>query len=80
MKEFFLWFTDMANSKTAAAVIFFVTFIAIVIYVFGSEKRKKQYDDYRMIPFLDDEETKVKKSESEENSIHDDNQNHTNDK
>ncbi|MDZ7583817.1 MAG: cbb3-type cytochrome c oxidase subunit 3 [Thiobacillus sp.] len=37
-----------------ALIIFFVTFIGIVIYVYGSKKRSAQLESYRDIPFLDD--------------------------
>ncbi|ELV07990.1 cbb3-type cytochrome c oxidase subunit 3 [Wohlfahrtiimonas chitiniclastica] len=56
MIEFFSWFTDMSNSKTVAAVIFFTVFVGIIIYVFTNKDRKARYDGYRMIPLLDDED------------------------
>lgn len=56
MIEFFGWFTDLGNSKTAAAVIFFGTFIAINIYVFTNKSRKERFDKYRFIPLMDDED------------------------
>lgn len=56
MLEFFQWFTDMGNSKTAAAVIFFAVFIGILVYVFTNKDRKARYDDYCKIPLMDDED------------------------
>lgn len=56
MMDFFMWFTDMGNSKTAAAVIFFTTFVGILIYTFTGKERKKRFDEYRYIPFMDDED------------------------
>ena len=56
MLEFFQWFTDMGNSKTAAAVIFFTVFVGIIIYVFTNKDRKARYDDYCKIPLMDDED------------------------
>lgn len=57
MKDFFVWFTDLENSKTAAAVIFFTLFVCIIIYVFTSKTRKEQYDEYRFIPLRDEGES-----------------------
>ena len=54
--DFFMWFTDLGNSKTLAAVIFFAVFIGIIIYTFTGKERKKRFDEYRYIPFMDDEE------------------------
>lgn len=56
MMDFFMWFTDLGNSKTLAAVIFFTVFIGIIIYTFTGKARKKRFDEYRYIPFMDDEE------------------------
>ncbi len=56
MMDFFMWFTDLGNSKTLAAVIFFSVFIGIIIYTFTGKERKKRFDEYRYIPFMDDEE------------------------
>ena len=35
---------------------FFITFIGIVIYVYGNKKRGKRLESYRDSPFLDDQE------------------------
>ncbi|MHC5225756.1 cbb3-type cytochrome oxidase subunit 3 [Ignatzschineria sp. LJL83] len=56
MMDFFVWFTDLGNAKTLAAVIFFTVFIGIIIYTFTGKERKKRFDEYRYIPFMDDEE------------------------
>lgn len=53
--EWLLWFSRPENTKPLALVIFFVTFIGIVIYAYGSRKRSRQLESYRDIPFLDDE-------------------------
>ncbi len=53
MIDFFLWFTDLGNSKTVAAVLFFTVFVVIVCYVFTGKARKLRYDHYRYIPLLD---------------------------
>ncbi len=51
-----MWFTKPENTKPLGLIIFFVTFIGIVIYVYGSKKRGQKLESYRDIPFLDDEE------------------------
>ncbi len=46
---------DLSNSKSVGLVIFFITFVAIIIYVYGNKKRSVRFESYRDIPFLDDE-------------------------
>jgi cbb3-type cytochrome oxidase subunit 3 len=48
------WFSRFENTKPLALIIFFVTFVGIVIYVYGSRKRSEQLETYRNIPFLDE--------------------------
>lgn len=59
MLDFLQWFTDLGNSKTAAAVIFMTVFVGIIIYVFTNKDRKARYDKYRSIPLMDDEDLSV---------------------
>ena len=54
--ELLMWFSKPENTKPLGLVIFFVTFIGIVIYAYGSKKRSEQLESYRDIPFLDDEQ------------------------
>ena len=54
--EFLMWFSKPEHTKPLGLVIFFVTFIGIVIYAYGSTKRSDQLESYRNIPFLDDQE------------------------
>lgn len=56
------WLTTMEGSKPVALLIFFITFIAIVVYIFTGKKRKQRLESYKYIPFADDES----KSEPEE--------------
>ena len=49
------WLSNPSNAKSLALVIFFVTFVAIVLWVYGSKKRGKKLESYKYIPFLDDE-------------------------
>jgi len=55
MNDIFEWFMVMGNNKSVTLVIFVVTFLAIIIYVYGSKKRSARLEEYRNIPFLDDE-------------------------
>lgn len=54
----FEWLSHMENTKPLALVIFFVTFVVILIYVFSGKKRAKRLESYKHIPFLDDEQPK----------------------
>jgi len=54
--DIFDWFMVMANNKAVTLVIFVVTFVGIIIYVYGSKKRSERLETYRNIPFLDDDE------------------------
>ncbi len=55
LNDIFEWFLVMANNKSVTLVIFVITFVAILIYVYGSKKRSKRFEEYRNIPFLDDD-------------------------
>jgi cbb3-type cytochrome oxidase subunit 3 len=59
--EWLMWFSKPENTKPLALIIFFVTFIGVVIYAYGSKTRSKKLESYRDIPFLDDEEGKKDK-------------------
>jgi len=50
------WFMVLANAKIVSMLILMGTFTAILIYVYGSKKRSKRFEEYRNIPFLDDED------------------------
>ncbi|MGD1991004.1 MAG: CcoQ/FixQ family Cbb3-type cytochrome c oxidase assembly chaperone [Chromatiales bacterium] len=54
------WLTTMEGSKPVALLIFFITFIAIVLYIFTGKKRKQRLESYKYIPFADEEETGTK--------------------
>lgn len=54
------WFADPANTKPLGLLIFFVTFCAIVLWVYGNKRRGKLLEEHRNIPFLDDDEVKDK--------------------
>lgn len=53
----FEWLSHMENTKPLALVIFFLTFVGILIWVFfGGKKRSERLESYKNIPFLDDDE------------------------
>ena len=51
-----MWFSKPENTKPVALIIFFVTFVGIVLYVYGSKNRSKRLETYRDIPFLDEQQ------------------------
>lgn len=51
----FEWLSQMENTKPLALVIFFVTFLGIILYVFTGKKRSRRLEAYKNIPFLDDD-------------------------
>lgn len=50
------WFSQPEHTKPLALLIFFVTFVGIILYVYGSKKRSKRLESYKDIPFQDDDE------------------------
>ncbi|WP_078121204.1 cbb3-type cytochrome oxidase subunit 3 [Thiosocius teredinicola] len=61
------WLSQMENTKPLALVIFFVTFVGILIYVFTGKKRAKRLESYKNIPFLDDDEAGDKRDKDSDN-------------
>ncbi|VAW96339.1 hypothetical protein MNBD_GAMMA23-1745 [hydrothermal vent metagenome] len=53
--DFFNWFTHLENTKPFALVLFFVTFVGIIIYVYSNKKRKRRLESYKNIPFEEDD-------------------------
>lgn len=49
------WITQLGNSKIAALLIFFPTFLLIIAYVYGSKKRSERLESYKYMPFQDDD-------------------------
>lgn len=62
------WLSNPSNAKSLALVIFFVTFVGIVLWVYGSKQRGKKLESYKNIPFLDDDadEQSASKKEAKE--------------
>ncbi len=56
------WLSNSGNVKALGLVIFFMIFVGIVLWVYGSKKRSQELESYKNIPFLDDDsETKEHK-------------------
>lgn len=64
MNDIINWFMDLSNSKSVGLVIFFTTFVTIIIYVYGSKSRSKRFESYRDIPFRDEEDYEAGTSET----------------
>ena len=59
--EFFEWFTRMENTKPLSLLLFFITFVAIIIYVYFGGKRSARLETYKNIPLEDDDHLNVQK-------------------
>jgi len=55
MFEWLSWFTHMENTKPFVLVIFSITFVLLLFYVFSNRNRSKRLESYKNIPFQDDE-------------------------
>ena len=58
MQELLKLFTTMEFTKPFALVLFFVTFVGILAYVYLGKDRSKRFESYRFIP-LDDSDKKI---------------------
>ena len=56
MFEWLSWFTRMENTKPFVLVLFTITFVLIIFYVFTNRKRGKRLESYKNIPFQEDDE------------------------
>ena len=61
------WLSQMENTKPLALVIFFVVFVAILLYVFTGKKRSKRLESYKNIPFLEDDTAGEQKDKDSDN-------------
>lgn len=57
MSDFLQWIGRLENSKVVALLIFFVTFCAILLYVFTGKKRRERLESYKYIPFADEDKS-----------------------
>lgn len=58
MSDILQWIGRLENSKIVALLIFFVTFCAILLYVFTGKKRRDRLESYKYIPFADEDKAK----------------------
>ena len=56
MFDWLAWFTNATNAKIFSLLLFFGTFVVIVIYVFTGKKRAKRLESYKNIPFQEPDE------------------------
>lgn len=54
MSDLWMWLGNLTNSKITALLIFFTSFVVIVLYVYSGKKRKVRLESYKDIPFVDD--------------------------
>jgi len=66
LTELWTWILDMGNSKTVALLIFFTTYVGIIIYVYSSRKRSERLESYRNMPLMDEDDAdrRVKAAEA----------------
>jgi len=55
----------MEYTKPIALVLFFVTFVLIILYVYTNKKRSKRLESYKNIPFQDDDSSHHKDIDNE---------------
>jgi len=54
MQEILEWFTHMENTKPLALILFFVTFVGILAYLFIGKERSEEIERQKYIPLDDD--------------------------
>ena len=59
MLDWLLWVTQPDNRKTTLLILLFVTFCAILLYVYTGKRRAKRLESYKYIPFLDDDSSET---------------------
>ena len=59
------WLQQGSNSKTFLLILFFVTFIGILLYLYTNRKRSQRLESYKNIPFEDDDVSHHKENENE---------------
>jgi len=56
MSELFSWLTKMEYTKPFVLVLFFITFVLLIYYVYSNKKRSSRLESYKNIPFDDDDD------------------------
>ncbi len=59
------WISQMENTKPFVLVLFFVTFVGIILYIYTGKKRSKRLESYKNIPLEDDEHDHHKDTKDE---------------
>jgi len=54
MQEILEWFTHMENTKPLALILFFVTFVGVLAYLFIGKERSEAIERQKYIPLDDD--------------------------
>ncbi|MHB1677655.1 MAG: CcoQ/FixQ family Cbb3-type cytochrome c oxidase assembly chaperone [Sulfuriferula sp.] len=49
------WFVSFEHAKPLALVILFITFVLILVYVFGNKRRGERLESYKDMLFHDEE-------------------------
>ena len=65
MAEFWGWITDLSNSKMVALILFFSTFVGILIYLYSSRGRSERLESYKYMPFDDDADEQHRQDEKD---------------
>ena len=65
MFEWLSWFTRMENTKPFVLVLFSITFVLILLYVFTNRNRGRRLESYKNIPFEEDENGQSKDKNDE---------------
>ena len=66
MFDWLSWFTHMENTKPFVLVIFSITFVLILFYVFSNKDRSKRFESYKNIPFQENETSEDKNGQSKD--------------
>jgi cbb3-type cytochrome oxidase subunit 3 len=56
---------DSGDAKTFLLLLFFVTFVGIILYVFTNRKRSRRLESYKNIPLEDDDVVHRKDTDNE---------------
>lgn len=62
------WLTSLVSSgsaRTVLLIVFFITFIGIVLYVYANRKRSSRLESYKNIPLEDDDVVHRKDTDNE---------------
>lgn len=66
MFDWLSWFTHMENTKPFVLVLFSITFVLILFYVFSNKDRSKRFESYKNIPFQENETSEYEDGQSKD--------------